>query len=127
MKKQHGYDVTAENKQQKSVSREPALPFNFEHDVQRNTFECNHCSRLFLSAYERDRHEEIHFQNKPYSCRHCGTNFRKHTHKKMQEKGCGVVAAGAGITRRHNTYDDDDDDDEFMLQKSTLRRVAKNV
>ena len=96
--------------------------FPFQRDVERNCFECNHCSRLFFSADERDRHIKTHFQIKPYTCRRCGNTFVKKEHQKMHEKICGATGGGISI---YEGNEFEEDDDELLLQKSTLRGVAK--
>ena len=126
MRQKHGFDSVAEKKKEKAASREPALPFNFQHDVERNGFSCFHCSRVFISATERDRHELSHFDLRPHACSQCGKMFKKHVHRKLHEKHCGAtVNTDQSGTSRYEGCGIQEDESSLNLEKSTLRGVAK--
>ena len=96
-------------------------PFNFERDVERDAFKCRHCSRLFISSEERDRHETSHSRPKPYQCKHCTMSFSKHEHRKMHEKHCG----GGMLPAVKPTNEVSEDEDYFSITHSTHQGVAE--
>ena len=61
MRNKHGIDLVAEKRKEKIAAHQPAEPFNFDRDVERNGFKCFHCNRVFISATTRDQHEISHF------------------------------------------------------------------
>ena len=125
MRNKHGIDPVAEKKRVKLAARQPA-EFNFERDVERNTFKCFHCSRIFISAAERDLHELSHFDLRPHACGKCGKMFKKHDHRKLHEKSCGTTPiADQSGTSRYQGCGIQEDESIMNLEKSTLRGVAK--
>ena len=119
----HDIDGVAEKKRSKAESCQTVEPFNFQRDVERNCFKCFHCSLMFVSSKERDRHEKSHFDIRPYACDSCGKMFKKHIHCKMHKKSCGVQPTPSQYVG--GSIIEENDEDEFILEKSALRGVAE--
>ena len=88
MKNVHAHNVSAAEKQRRVSNQAPAIEFDFTRDIERGQHICRHCSKMFVTAAGRDKHESEHTKPRKFTCSKCGQGFAKVTNKRKHQKRC---------------------------------------
>ena len=75
--------------QQQQQQQHEVVEFNFSRDIERNTFTCLHCQKIFNGEKARDEHEKRHKVTDTSQCGVCGQGFTRIQNRYHHQRRCG--------------------------------------